>query len=70
MDPGQFSLVMNSGVDAGELQGKAEETFLNNVTAAFLLLHNLEKFEMEFLDVSYVTSRDRVENWFGPAWID
>lgn len=68
MDPDQLSLVINYNVNASELEGKAEDAFLYNSTAAFLLIHNLDKLEMRFLDKSFVTTRNRVENWFGSEW--
>jgi len=68
MDSDRFSLVMNYDVNAGELEGKAEDAFLYNSTAAFLLIHNLDQIEMKFLDTSFITTRNRVENWFGSEW--
>ena len=68
MDSDQLSLVINYNVNAGELGGKAEDAFLYNSTAAFLLIHNLDELEMRFLDTSFVTTRERVEKWFGSEW--
>lgn len=65
MDPDRFSLVVHYQASIAELGEKAEQAFLYNTTAAFIMLKNLEVVELRFLDDSYKVHRENVEKWFG-----
>ncbi|WP_144512533.1 DUF4825 domain-containing protein [Bacillus sp. FJAT-22090] len=42
-----------------------EQVVIYNSTAAFVLIKNLEKVNMQFSDQSYIITRGNVEEWFG-----
>ncbi|MFS0689182.1 DUF4825 domain-containing protein [Sporosarcina sp. 179-K 8C2 HS] len=65
MKPEEFYLLVHYEAKSAELEGKAEQAVIYNSTAAFLLINNLEKVNMAFLDESYVVTRENVMDWFG-----
>ena len=65
MDPDRFSLIVHYEASISDLGEKAEQAFLYNTTAAFLMLENLKTVELQFHDDSYKVNRENVEKWFG-----
>lgn len=70
LDSDDLTLLVDYNVNATELEEKAKQTVIYNSTAAFALIENLQKLDLQFNDETYTVSRDRVERWFGTTLVD
>ncbi|MEJ8548805.1 DUF4825 domain-containing protein [Brevibacillus borstelensis] len=67
--PEEYKVELICEQDAASIDERLlQQALLYNATANFVLIDNLQTYQISFTDVAYAISRDSVEKWYGVSF--